>query len=85
MKGGGFESAAFRCKIGIMNDVMSRHWLWPFVHWSLELDAPASPAPSSLKHDWPLMGDIVTMRGGIPEHLIQWGRATGENDPAPRL
>lgn len=31
------------------------------------------------------MGDIVASRGGVPEHLIQWRRTQGEDDPAPQL
>jgi hypothetical protein len=31
------------------------------------------------------MGDIVSARGGVPEHLIRWRRAEGEPDPAPAL
>jgi hypothetical protein len=34
--------------------------------------------------DWPLMGDIVSARGGVPEHLIRWRRAEGEADPDPQ-
>ena len=36
------------------------------------------PAP---KMSWPLMGDIVSHRMEVPEHLIQWRRAMGEDDP----
>jgi hypothetical protein len=46
----------------------------------------AEPAPARPpRHDWPLMGDIVSARGGVPEHLIRWRRAEGEPDPAPAL
>ncbi len=31
-----------------------------------------------------LMGDIVAARGGVPEFLIQWRRAEGEDDPEPQ-
>ena len=31
------------------------------------------------------MGDITGFRGGVPEHLIQWRRAAGEEDPEPQL
>ena len=43
----------------------------------------APPAPPR-RADWPLMGDIVSARGGVPEHLIRWRRARGEPDPAPQ-
>ena len=45
----------------------------------VERDRPA-PAP---KASWPLMGDIVSHRAGIPEHLIQWRRAENAPDPIP--
>ena len=32
------------------------------------------------KTSWPLMGDINSHRAGIPEHLIEWRRAKGEDD-----
>ncbi|MEM1066880.1 MAG: hypothetical protein AAGJ74_15375 [Pseudomonadota bacterium] len=34
---------------------------------------------------WALMGDIGAARGGVPEILIEWRRARGEDDPAPQL
>lgn len=52
----------------------------PFGSWASE-DRPAL-AP---KESWPLMGDVHTARGGVPEHLIQWRRAAGESDPEPQL
>ncbi|QMU58342.1 MAG: hypothetical protein GKR98_09140 [Boseongicola sp.] len=51
---------------------------------SLELDAAKAPRKPS-KVSWPLMGDVVTVRAGVPEHLIQWNRAAGEDDPEPQL
>jgi len=47
-----------------------------------EVEKRARPAP---KIHWPLMGDVLASRGGVPEHLIQWRRAMGEDDPEPRL
>lgn len=44
-----------------------------------ETEAPA-PRPR-VAADWPLMGDIVSHRMGIPEHLIRWRRAEREDDP----
>lgn len=46
-------------------------------------DAPAPARPASC--DWPLMGDIVSARGGVPEHLIRWRRAGDQPDPDPQL
>ena len=40
-----------------------------------------APAPRAPKTSWPLMGDIVSHRMDIPEHLIQWRRAMNEDDP----
>lgn len=37
------------------------------------------------KPTWPLMGDVASFRAGVPEALIQWRRARGEDDPAPQL
>jgi len=31
------------------------------------------------------MGDFMTSRGGVPEHLIEWRRVSGEDDPEPQL
>jgi hypothetical protein len=46
----------------------------------------AAPAPAKPpRHDWPLMGDIVAARGGVPEHLILWRRAQSRPDPDPDL
>lgn len=50
----------------------------------LEMREEARPAPRR-KADWPLMGDIVSHRAGVPEHLIRWRRAEGETDPEPML
>ncbi len=37
------------------------------------------PEPSA-KTTWALIGDINSHRAGIPEHLIEWRRAKGEDD-----
>jgi len=42
----------------------------------------AKPCP---KPDWPLMGDVATVRAGVPEALIFWRRARGESRPEPQL
>ena len=42
---------------------------------------PQRPAKTS----WPLMCDVHGCRAGVPEHLIQWRRAAGEDDPDPQL
>ncbi|MDA8585700.1 hypothetical protein N9L47_05425 [Rhodobacteraceae bacterium] len=49
-------------------------------------DAPArtSPTPKP-KQDWPLMGDVASFRGDIPEALINWRKARGEAPPNPRI
>lgn len=44
-------------------------------------DAPA-PRRNVTLHP-PLMGDIVSARAEIPELLIRWRRARGEDDPRP--
>ena len=54
-----------------------------FLPWD-RTDADQAPARPP-RHDWPLMGDIVSARGGVPEHLIRWRRAEGEPDPEPDL
>lgn len=41
--------------------------------------------PRPPKRGWVLMGDVLSARGGVPEHLIQWCRAAGEDDPPPRV
>ena len=47
-------------------------------------DAPSRTAkPHSPKNDWPLMGDVATCRAGVPEALIQWRKARGEDAPEP--
>ncbi|MGR3512822.1 MAG: hypothetical protein ACU0GG_08665 [Paracoccaceae bacterium] len=45
-------------------------------------DTPATPTPVE-KPDWPLMGDVTTIRAGVPEALIQWRRVRGETAPLP--
>ena len=51
-------------------------------HWREETETrPGRPRAA----DWPLMGDIVSARGGVPEHLIRWRRDEGEPDPDPQL
>lgn len=50
----------------------------------LEEEATVS-RPSAPKTDWPLMGDVVTVRAGVPEALILWRRARGESLPDPDL
>ncbi len=45
-------------------------------------ETPASARPRA--HDPPLIGDIVTFRAGVAEHLVQWRRAKGEDDPDPQ-
>ncbi|MBT8456098.1 MAG: hypothetical protein HKO95_05675 [Rhodobacteraceae bacterium] len=47
-------------------------------------EAETAPEPKP-RHSWPLMGDVASARGGVPEVLIQWRRAQGEDDPAPQL
>lgn len=37
-----------------------------------------APVP---KADWPLMCDVATCRAGVPEALILWRRARGEDPP----
>jgi hypothetical protein len=62
-----------------MSDTVSLPY--PF---ALEPAAFARP-PRPTKASWSLMGDIVSARGGVPEHLIEWCRASGEDDPASQL
>jgi hypothetical protein len=45
--------------------------------------AESQPRQSAIR-DWPLMGDILSARGGVPEHLIRWRRAEGADDPRPQ-
>lgn len=54
-----------------------------FTAWDEAEDSAAGATP---RHHGPplLMGDIVARRGGVPELLIQWRRAQGEDDPAPQ-
>ncbi|MEL6799664.1 MAG: hypothetical protein AAFO80_07275 [Pseudomonadota bacterium] len=49
--------------------------------WAEDDTAPRKPARSS----WALMGDIHAYRGGVPEILIEWRRAQGEELPEPQL
>lgn len=35
------------------------------------------------KTDWPLMGDVACFRAGVPEALIRWRAARGEQLPDP--
>lgn len=42
-------------------------------------DRPAPPPPR-VAADWPLMGDILTHRMDMPEHLIRWRRAERERE-----
>ncbi|MBT8413963.1 MAG: hypothetical protein KJO30_06475 [Boseongicola sp.] len=62
-----------------MSDATSS--LWDNVPM-VEARERVAPAP---KTSWPLMGDVLASRGGVPEHLIQWRRAMGEDDPEPKL
>ena len=50
---------------------------------ALSEDSATAQPPARRAADWPLMADIVTHRAGVPEHLIRWQRAEGEDDPAP--
>ncbi len=53
--------------------------------WLAIDEAHDTPAPARPRvHDPPLIGDIVTSRAGVAEHLIQWRRAEGEDDPDPQ-
>ena len=49
--------------------------------WSDAVTAPRLPALTS----WALMGDSLACRGGVPEILIEWRRARGEDLPEPQL
>ena len=51
----------------------------------LRESAPEEAIVRPARHSWPLMGDIVACRGGVPELLIQWRRAAGEDDPPPSI
>lgn len=44
--------------------------------------ATVEPRPR-VAADWPLIGDIVSHRAGLPEHLIRWRRAEGREAPLP--
>ena len=52
---------------------------------SAEATAGDAQPPRPARHLWPLMGDVASARGGVPEILIQWRRAEGANDPDPQL
>ena len=52
---------------------------------SLPLPAEREAERQPPKPTWPLMGDVASFRAGVPEALIQWRRAQGEDDPAPQL
>ena len=52
--------------------------------WPLGTAATAPDPARPRSPHWPLMGDIVSARGGVPEHLIRWRRAEGEPDPDPQ-
>lgn len=49
--------------------------------WAEDETAPKRPPRAS----WALMGDIHAYRGGVPEILIEWRRARGEELPQPEL
>lgn len=55
----------------------------PFDIGTAEAEDTAAPRPA--RHLWPLMGDIASARGGVPELLIQWRRAEGNDDPDPQF
>ena len=54
----------------------------PFLDLTGDETAPTPPKPRSA--GWPLMSDVATHRAGVPELLIQWRRARGEDDPDPQ-
>lgn len=55
------------------------------VDWLVPDEAETPTAPRRPRAAAPpLIGDIVTARGGVPEHLVQWRRAEGEADPDPQ-
>ncbi|MDU8945303.1 hypothetical protein [Ovoidimarina sediminis] len=49
-----------------------------------DADTMRDHAENPRRHPPLLMGDIVAHRCGVPELLIQWRRAQGEEDPIPR-
>jgi len=62
-----------------MSDATSLDWgASPIYETNQRIQSPPKPS-------WPLMGDILTSRGGVPEHLIQWRRVSGEDDPEPQI
>lgn len=59
--------------MGGMDEVLRRRWV--------DLSAGETEAPRPrVAADWPLIGDIVTHRMEMPEHLIRWRKAEGEED-----
>ncbi len=52
--------------------------------WTAEAEAPTRP-PRPARQGWAMIGDVGMARGGVPEILIQWRRAQGEDDPKPQL
>ena len=52
--------------------------------WTDDTEKVALKPPRRVS-GWPLMGDIVSHRAGVSEHLIQWRRSMGEGDPEPML
>ena len=52
---------------------------------TLGLLAKDRKAPPRPKADWPLMGDVATIRAGVPETLIHWRKARGETPPKPQM
>ncbi len=49
-----------------------------------EAEDTAEPAARPKVRPPLLMGDVVSARGGVPELLIQWRRAEGQDDPDPQ-
>ncbi len=58
---------------------------WPSLKLAREKSVARTDQKPVPQPYWPLMGDITGSRGGVPEILIQWRRAQGEEDPTPRL
>ena len=55
-----------------MAEVLRQDWT------AIPEDEATGPRPR-VASDWPLMGDILTHRMEMPEHLIRWRRAKGED------
>ncbi len=55
-----------------------------FDDWAAEPEVDNTP-PRPARHGWAMIGDVGMCRGGVPEILIQWRRAQGEDDPRPQL